>query len=54
MCIRDRYLRDNKLLLVLDYVVEAFDDDLLSELLLDYVNRVQKLADSECWENIYE
>ena len=48
------YLRDNKLLLVLDYVVEAFDDDLLSELLLDYVNRVQKLADSECWENIYE
>lgn len=48
------YLADGKLLLVLDYVEQAFDDEMLSAMFKDYTDRVEALADNENWEEVYD
>jgi len=48
------YVRNGKLLLVLDYVKQAFDNEILDELFADYTSRVKRLADMEDWSMLYE
>lgn len=48
------YLTNGRLFLVLDYVDQAFDDDMLSAMFKDYTDRVAKLASNENWEEIYD
>ncbi len=48
------YLKNGKLVLVFDYVKQAFDDEMLEQLIKDYTDRVTLLSDSDDWEEIYE
>ncbi len=48
------YLANGKLLLVLDYVEQAFDDEMLSAMFKDYTDRVEMLATNEKWEEVYD
>lgn len=48
------YLTNGRLLLVLDYVEQAFDDNMLSAIFKDYTDRVERLAANENWEEIYD
>lgn len=46
------YVRNGKLLLVLDYVKQAFEEDMLDEMFADYAARVKRLADTEDWRTV--
>ncbi len=48
------YLNGGRLLLVLDYVEQAFDDKMLTALFENYTNRVTRLAKESRWEDLYE
>ena len=48
------YVRNGKLLLVLDYVKQAFDNDILDRIFADYTSRVKLLANMEDWSMLYE
>ena len=48
------YIKNGQLLLVLDYVEQAFDDQMLSEMFKDYTDRITRLSLNENWEEIYE
>lgn len=48
------YLKNGRLILVFDYVKQAFEDSMLDEMFADYTSRVAKLADTEDWSEIYE
>lgn len=47
------YLVNGKLLLVLDYVEQAFEDEMLSAMFKDYTDRIEMLAANEKWEEVY-
>ena len=48
------YLKRGRLVLVLDYVQEAFEKEILSAMFKDYTDRIERLARNEDWEAIYE
>lgn len=48
------YLKRGRLVLVLDYVQEAFEEEMLAAMFKDYTDRIEKLAQNENWEEIYE
>ncbi len=48
------YVRNGKLLLVLDYVKQAFDNEILDRIFADYTSRVKLLANMEDWSMLYE
>ena len=48
------YVRDGKLLLVLDYVKQAFEEEMLDKMFADYTAKVKRLADTEDWRTVYE
>lgn len=48
------YLIGGRLLLVLDYVEQAFNDDMLSVLFSDYTDRITQLAQEKEWNELYE
>ena len=48
------YVRNGKLLLVLDYVKQAFDNEILDRIFADYTSRVKLLANMEDWSLLYE
>lgn len=48
------YVREGQLLLILDYVKQAFDEQLLDQVFSDYTERVRRLAETEDWGTVYE
>lgn len=48
------YLKNGHLVLVLDYVAQAFEEEMLQEMFCNYTNRIEKLAKAENWSEVYE